>query len=52
MNMMAWAHLIAQGSKDIENGRWPTKYRGPFLIHASINIDRKRVWTSIRSVPF
>jgi hypothetical protein len=36
-----WAHLIVQGSKDIENRSWPTKYRGPFLIHASLNIDRE-----------
>jgi hypothetical protein len=36
-----WAYLITQGSKDIENRSWPTKYRGPFLVHASLNIDKK-----------
>jgi hypothetical protein len=36
-----WAYLITQGSKDIENRSWSTKYRGPFLIHASRNIDKE-----------
>ena len=36
-----WAHLITQGSKNIENRKWPTKYRGPFLVHASLNIDKQ-----------
>jgi hypothetical protein len=35
-----WAYLITRGSKNIENRSWPTKYRGPVLIHASLNIDR------------
>mgnify|MGYP001129214565 CR=1 FL=1 len=30
-----YAWLIANGYKDIENRSWNTKYRGPFLIHAS-----------------
>lgn len=29
-----WAWLIVNGYKDIENRYWPTKYRGPCLIHA------------------
>lgn len=29
-----WAWLIAMGFKDIENRDWPTRYRGPVLIHA------------------
>jgi hypothetical protein len=36
-----WAHLIVNGSKNIENRDWPTSYRGPVLIHASLNIDRE-----------
>jgi hypothetical protein len=36
-----WAYLITQGSKNIENRSWPTEYRGPVLIHASLNINRK-----------
>ena len=30
-----WAWLIVNGHKDIENRNWPTKFRGPILIHAS-----------------
>jgi hypothetical protein len=30
-----WAWLIVNGFKDIENRTWPTKFRGPVLIHAS-----------------
>lgn len=29
-----WAHLIVNGYKDIENRDWPTRFRGPVLIHA------------------
>jgi hypothetical protein len=29
-----WADLIVNGHKDIENRSWPTKVRGPVLIHA------------------
>ncbi len=36
-----WAHFIVQGSKNIENRSWSTSYRGPFLIHASLSIDRE-----------
>src|SRR5262245_16833844 len=35
-----WAHLIVNGSKDIENRSWKTSYRGPVLIHASLNENR------------
>ena len=31
----AWAWLIVQGYKPLENRTWKTKYRGPILIHAS-----------------
>jgi hypothetical protein len=30
-----WAALIVAGIKDIENRNWPTRYRGPLLIHAA-----------------
>src|SRR5215472_11289808 len=36
-----WAHLITRGSKNIENRSWPTNYRGPVLIHASLKIDKQ-----------
>jgi ASCH domain len=35
-----WSYLITHGSENIENRDWPTKYRGPVLIHASLRIDR------------
>ena len=34
-----WASIIATGAKDIENRTWPTRYRGPVLIHASQRAD-------------
>lgn len=34
-----WASLIASGLKDVENRTWPTRYRGPVLIHASQRAD-------------
>jgi ASCH domain-containing protein len=30
-----WAWLLVNGYKDIENRSWPTKHRGPLLIHAA-----------------
>ena len=37
-----WAYLITQGSKDIhENRSRRTRYRGPFLVHASLKVDKK-----------
>ena len=35
-----WAWLILYAGKDIENRDWPTKHRGPFLIHASKGMTR------------
>lgn len=35
-----FAHLIALGTKRVENRTWPTHYRGPLLIHAG----RSRDW--------
>lgn len=34
-----WAWLIVHGHKDIENRDWPTKFRGPVLIHAGKKKD-------------
>jgi len=31
-----WAALIARGIKNVENRSWRTRYRGPVLIHASL----------------
>lgn len=30
-----WAWAILHGGKAVENRTWPTRYRGPLLIHAS-----------------
>jgi hypothetical protein len=27
------------GAKDVENRTWPTRYRGPVLVHASLKVD-------------
>lgn len=35
-----YAHLIAIGAKRVENRTWPTRYRGPLLIHAG----KSREW--------
>ena len=34
-----YAHLLASGKKTVELRKWNTKFRGQFLIHASLNID-------------
>ncbi len=34
-----WAALIVSGLKDVENRTWPTRYRGPILVHASQRPD-------------
>lgn len=34
-----FAQLIVTGAKDVENRTWPTTYRGPVLIHASLKPD-------------
>jgi hypothetical protein len=40
-----WAWLVVRGLKPIENRKWKTGHRGPFLIHASVGKpkDRKEV---------
>lgn len=32
-----WAYAIIYCGKNIENRSWSTSYRGPLLIHASLN---------------
>ncbi len=36
-----YASLIVNGYKEYEFRSWKTKYRGPFLIHASLTSDKK-----------
>jgi len=43
-----WAWLIVHAGKDIENRTWPTRYRGPVLIHAAKGMTREEwedAWT-------
>lgn len=35
-----WAWLIVNGWKNIENRDWPTRFRGRFLVHASLKMTR------------
>ena len=44
-----WAWLIVHGGKTIENRTWPTRYRGPLLIHASarrspLELETALIW--------
>ena len=34
-----WAQAILALGKDVENRGWPTRYRGPLLIHAARHLD-------------
>jgi len=36
-----FATLIAEGIKEYEFRTWKTKYRGEFLIHAGLGVDKK-----------
>lgn len=42
-----WAWLIIHGGKDVENRTWPTKFRGPVLIHAAKGMTRDE-WDDAR----
>lgn len=36
-----WAYLLVTGTKDVENRRWRTAYRGWLWIHASQSLDEQ-----------
>jgi len=36
-----WAWMILYGTKRVENRTWSTKFRGDFLIHAGLKVDRE-----------
>lgn len=38
--MQPWAWLIVHGHKPVENRKWLTHHRGPFLIHAGQKFDQ------------
>ncbi len=35
-----WAWLVVNGHKPVENRTWQTRYRGPLLIHAALQMSR------------
>ncbi len=39
--MQPYAWMVVHGGKNIENRRWNTSYRGPFLIHASAGMTAR-----------
>lgn len=38
-----WATLIVEGYKEYEFRSWKTNYRGEFLIHAGLGVDKEAV---------
>jgi hypothetical protein len=43
-----WAALLAHGLKTVEVRRWPTRRRGPVLIHAArVPDDRPEAWAHV-----
>lgn len=36
-----WAALVVYYGKNIENRRWSTRHRGPFLVHAARGMTRR-----------
>lgn len=52
-----WASFIVHGLKPVENRSWPTRYRGPVLIHAGTRpADRfegeEEFWQEVLGQPF
>lgn len=43
-----WGPLICAGVKDVENRTWPTRHRGPILVHASGVPDS---WINLSELP-
>src|SRR5262245_6686866 len=45
-----WAWAIATGRKCVENRSWPTNYRGPLLIHASVRFRDPSIYRHLFDV--
>lgn len=45
-----FAELIARGLKRVENRTWPTRHRGPLLIHAGKGRKRLEILDKVREV--
>ncbi len=46
-----WATLMALGAKTIETRDWPTDYRGPLAIHATVRWEPEQAYTCLQE-PF
>lgn len=46
-----WAWHIIHGTKDIENRKWNTKYRGRVLIQASMTVDIRAPKKLFEAIP-
>lgn len=42
-----WAWFIVNGWKPVENRTWPTRYRGPVLIHAAKGMTREEYASAV-----
>lgn len=45
--LQPWATLIVIGAKKFETRSWGTRYRGPLLIHASVNPKMAKEFCSV-----
>jgi hypothetical protein len=50
-----YASLIIAGVKDVENRTWMTSHRGPLVIHAGRNVDRRgpqaaQAWEAVENL--
>ena len=45
-----WATLVAEGIKKYEFRSWKTKYRGDFLIHAGLGVDKEALKAALKAV--
>ncbi|HOW47347.1 MAG TPA: ASCH domain-containing protein [Rubrivivax sp.] len=46
-----WAWLVANGIKPVENRTWPTRHRGPTLIHAGLVFEPQAAAQILRVFP-
>jgi hypothetical protein len=45
-----WAWLVVHAGKNVENRRWNTKFRGPFLIHAAKAMTHDQYYDAVAFV--
>ncbi|TGL58686.1 ASCH domain-containing protein [Leptospira ognonensis] len=44
------AYLIVNGYKDVENGSWPTSFRGKVLIHAGKKFENETYYNVLKNL--